>query len=259
MQGRRVALAAALLTLVGVARAGMPSDASCIVLDCASGMRLSWATNATHLLASMEVRGQGWVSVGFSAGGSNPMVSFGDAEDGAGAGDTKGSDIIVGWVDAEGEGHVRDYHALEHEQPTLDVRQDVALEGSSNVGGLLRIDFARRLDTGDGEEDRVVDVDGGAQPLIWAFNPERDAQPDGNGNGYGKHFALGRGAVNVDWTAQGTCGGAASASADGSIDSSGGDADDADADDGDAANASRRPYASSTAVCAPTAVRGLPM
>lgn len=114
-----------------------------------------------------------------------------------------GSDVIMGWVDEDGVGFVRDFHVAQYETPTLDAQQDVSLESASTEYGMLRIAFSRRLDTGDPEDRPIVlDDSGSNQPLIWAFNPHDDAKPsDATSLEFEQHHFQGMGAVDLEWGA----------------------------------------------------------
>lgn len=124
-----------------------------------------------------------------------------------GNGEGIGADIFVGWVDADGAGHIRDYstYTLQKVQPTLDGEgddqqgtQDVTLEFAEvDSTGQTTIGFSRAVDTGDNHRDRPIRTDG-PMHLLWAYNAVVGAMQSNDGARFVKHETVTRGHVELD-------------------------------------------------------------
>ncbi|XP_055346152.1 DBH-like monooxygenase protein 2 homolog [Paramacrobiotus metropolitanus] len=95
----------------------------------------------------------GWFGLGLSPSGS-----------------MRGADILVGWIDENGKGHIEDRYAPDFIEPTLDPQQDWTLEGSVRQDGNLIFRMSRKLNTCDKQNDVPINtID--TMRLIYASNP----------------------------------------------------------------------------------------
>jgi len=127
-------------------------------LDPEENYKLYWsvkdADKSIHF--AVEVNTTGWVGFGISAGLSGSM---------------KGADIVIGWVDSKGKGHLQDYHGPDGKNgwPILDKKQDYNLVGSSESNSFTVLKFKRKLVTCD-KEDRDIPL--GTNKVIYAFGKD---------------------------------------------------------------------------------------
>jgi len=103
-----------------------------------------------ELEMKMTANGTGWIGVGFSEDSS--MSS---------------TDIVMGGVDASGNGYLIDTWASDRSSPGVDTSQDYVLVSSSEIAGSTIIEFTRSLNTGD-LDDYDLD-DGVGMYLLWAM------------------------------------------------------------------------------------------
>ena len=73
--------------------------------------------------------------------------------------------MIVGWVDADGNGQLIDTWSDNQEQPLGDTESNVVLLEATEQGGATNIKFERLIDTGDAAQDVAVRT--GAVLLQW--------------------------------------------------------------------------------------------
>jgi len=127
-------------------------------LDPEENYKLYWsvkdADKSIHF--AVEVNTTGWVGFGISAGLSGNM---------------KGADLVVGWVDSQGKGYLKDYHGKQDENtwPILDKKQDYDFVGSSESNSVTVLRFKRKLVTCD-NEDRDIPL--GTVKVIYAFGKD---------------------------------------------------------------------------------------
>ncbi|MGB3944919.1 MAG: DOMON domain-containing protein [Methanothrix sp.] len=130
-----------------------------------------WKNDAETLY--MAIRGEtgGWVSIGF-----DPSVWMKDA------------DIVIGYVDDEGEVYARDAYSTGNYGPhppdtDLGGTDDLLEYGGSEKDGFTVIEFKRKMETGD-EFDRAF-RSGETVNIIWGMSdsddPERRHQRAGKG------------------------------------------------------------------------------
>ena len=133
---------------------------------------LYWKKDLEYIYMAMQETATGWVSVGFQ-----PKPE--DRKEGA--------DMVLGWV-ADGETFIFDLystgtfgpHPLDTDRGGTD---DILEFGGSEVDGVTTIEFQRRLNTGDGNDERIVS---GTNLIIWAFGPSDDLFKGHDGDGYGE-------------------------------------------------------------------------
>eukprot|EP00795_Rhopilema_esculentum_P003452 gene3452-1831_t len=144
-------------------------------LDPKESYKLYWsvkdADKSIHFAA--EVKTTGWVAFGISAGLSGSM---------------KGADIVVGWVDSKGKGHLKDYHGPSYGNgwPIEDKKQNYDYVGSSETNGVTVLKFKRKLVTCD-KEDRDIPL--GTSKVIYAHGPT---------DTFSKHRTSDRGARSIN-------------------------------------------------------------
>ncbi|XP_065055869.1 DBH-like monooxygenase protein 1 [Rhopilema esculentum] len=144
-------------------------------LDPKESYKLYWsvkdADKSIHFAA--EVKTTGWVAFGISAGLSGSM---------------KGADIVVGWVDSKGKGHLKDYHGPSYGNgwPIEDKKQNYDYVGSSETNGVTVLKFKRKLVTCD-KEDRDIPL--GTSKVIYAHGPT---------DTFSKHQTNDRGARSIN-------------------------------------------------------------
>jgi hypothetical protein len=142
----------------------------------------------------MSAVSRGYVAVGLSAGGSNPMVSSGQGP----------SDIIMGWYDpASATVQVQDYFATAYAQPTMDFSSDVSLVaggGYNASSGVLSVPWFRALSTGDEPYDRPI-TPGTPQVVLWALNRNPGAVTSPDGSSFLQHEVRSRGYATINFGA----------------------------------------------------------
>lgn len=165
------------------ARAAPPAAyARCRVLDCATNTTLSWTLDAARSrllarVATLRAAPDGYVALGLSAGGANPMV-------GSGAAQPTDFWVFAAPTAANGNaasapnGSALDASGASYAPPTLDAAQDLALEApaawapQSQARGTLSFDFSRALTTAEAAAlgaDRAVPASSAATTLVWAL------------------------------------------------------------------------------------------
>lgn len=124
--------------------------------------QLKWAADDSNwLTVEMSAVAPGYVSIGFSPdGGMN------------------NSDIVMGWVDAEGKAQLKDLHGIGNTKPKEDPIQNYELLNGDEKEGRTRIQFRRRWNTCDDAKDWRLD---GSYKLIWAHNKEDPKLADDDG------------------------------------------------------------------------------
>lgn len=100
-------------------------------------MHLSWAVDAASEVLTLEVSAIGSAFVGVGFGGS-----------------MNSTDMVIGWVFANGTAGAGDFYSFGHEHPKLDTtlpggHDDVTLVSGSRVGNTTTYRVTRKLDTGD--------------------------------------------------------------------------------------------------------------
>jgi hypothetical protein len=133
---------------------------------------LYWKSDSDNIYMAMQAAAAGWISVGFQ-----PQPE--DRKDGA--------DMVLGWV-ADGETFIFDLYSTGTFGPhpldtNLDGTDDILEFGGSESGSVTTIEFKRRLNTGDGNDERIV---AGTNLIIWAFGPNDDLFKGHDGDGYGE-------------------------------------------------------------------------
>jgi len=102
---------------------------------------------------TMEMRGpgKGYISVGLSPdGGMN------------------NSDIVMGWIDAEGKAQLKDLHGVGNTKPKEDPEQNYELISGEQSDSETIIRFRRRWANCDTTHDRALET--GDYKIIWAYN-----------------------------------------------------------------------------------------
>jgi len=127
-------------------------------LDPEEDFKLYWSVKDTDksMHFAVEVNTTGWVGFGISAGLSGSM---------------KGADMVVGWVDSQGKGHLQDYHGQEAKngRPILDRNQDYSLVGSYESNSVTVLKFTRKIITCD-KDDRDISLV--TTKVIYAFGKD---------------------------------------------------------------------------------------
>ncbi|MDF0589579.1 DOMON domain-containing protein [Candidatus Methanocrinis natronophilus] len=130
-----------------------------------------WKNDAETLYMAIKGETGGWVSIGF-----DPSVWMRDA------------DIVIGYVDDEGEVYARDAYSTGNYGPhppdtDLGGTDDLLEYGGSEKDGFTVIEFKRKMETGD-EFDRAL-RSGETVNIIWGISysddPERRHQRAGKG------------------------------------------------------------------------------
>ena len=129
------------------------------------GFTLAWAIHGGDIEMELTLNASAYVALGFGGG----MSSF-----------NGGTDMIIGYVDANGTAHAGDYWSTGHTKP----QQDTQLGGSNDVtvlgGGLIwstgadgglvprmTVRFRRKLSTGD-KFDAIINTSASV-PIIYAW------------------------------------------------------------------------------------------
>ncbi|XP_064397923.1 DBH-like monooxygenase protein 1 homolog [Halichondria panicea] len=124
------------------------------------GYTLHWSFNVEEqsIRFAVNVSTTGWVGLGLSPTGGMPN-----------------SDIVIGWVNNEGQAFLNDRFATAQSLPTVDVSQDWILEAGEQVDGFTVLAFRRDWVTCDTAQDRDIRVD--TVRVIFSWN---DADPVGD-------------------------------------------------------------------------------
>ena len=117
---------------------------------------LHWSIEGDTISIGMVGRTEGYVSVGF-----DPESRM------------KGADMIIGWVEEDGDVIVFDTYGEGETGPHPNDEEnrgtyDILALGGSQSGGTTTIEFQRKLDTGD-QKDKPISRDGETR-IIWALS-----------------------------------------------------------------------------------------
>lgn len=127
--------------------------------------KLFWKTlENDEIQFELHCRTLGWIGFGLSPNGG-----------------MAGSDIMIGWVDSNGNGHLKDTHAISKSAPLVDDVQDWHLIEATEKKGYTILKVKRKLRTCDSND---IEIKMETQRLIFAwsnFDPE-------NNNGWTYHF-----------------------------------------------------------------------
>eukprot|EP00112_Aurelia_sp_Birch-Aquarium-sp1_P005363 Seg1607.2 transcript_id=Seg1607.2/GoldUCD/mRNA.D3Y31 product="DBH-like monooxygenase protein 1" protein_id=Seg1607.2/GoldUCD/D3Y31 len=142
--------------LIFIVRANLSSKYDhAAYLDVNENFKVYWSVKdvdkAVHF--AVEVKTTGWVGFGISKGL---------------AGNMKGADMCVGWVDKSGKAHIEDFHgvATKNTKPVKDTQQDYELVGGSESNGVTVLEFKRNLVTCDSKD---LDIPIGTSKVIYAY------------------------------------------------------------------------------------------
>lgn len=124
-----------------------------LLLDVPGQFHLAWIPREHDILFQMSAQTRGSLAIGFSPNGG-----------------MAGADIIMAWVDANGNIVFHDRHAKTTLSPEIDQSQDCSLIGGYENDTHTVIQFSRPWDTCDPDQDLVLGSD--TVRLIWAFHPE---------------------------------------------------------------------------------------
>jgi len=122
------------------------------VLDKDDKVHLSWRPDHDGITFRYTVATHGYIGLGFSPGGG-----------------MHGADIVLGWVDTNGQVHLTDRHAVGNNVPYLDTSQDYSLDWGYENETHTVIQFHRVWDTCD-DQDLILGHD--TVRLIWAFSED---------------------------------------------------------------------------------------
>ncbi|XP_047476487.1 DBH-like monooxygenase protein 1 [Penaeus chinensis] len=106
------------------------------VLDQRGDFHLLWTPGEQDVVFEIQVATRGYVGLGFSPNGG-----------------MKGADIVLGWVDAQGDVHTHDRYATGMMIPVIDDSQDVEILGGYENETHTVLRFARPWNTCDKEHD----------------------------------------------------------------------------------------------------------
>ncbi|KAJ8300644.1 hypothetical protein KUTeg_022163, partial [Tegillarca granosa] len=121
-------------------------------LDKDENFILYWKTNTTHITFEAHVKTRGYVGFGISPNGK--MYP---------------SDVVVGWIEADGTPHFQDCHTVGHVAPVADQSQDwKLLHGEENNFG-TSLKFVRPLKSCDSDDLEITDD---TVHLIYAYHPD---------------------------------------------------------------------------------------
>ncbi len=133
-------------------------------LDPDETFRLFWSVKdgEKSISLAVEVKTTGWVGFGISQGLSGSM---------------KGADIVIGWVDSTGKGHISDRYATSNSMPLVDGKQDYELIAASQDKGITVMKFKRKLKTCDKNDN---DIPLGTAKVIYAYGKTDDVKYHGS-------------------------------------------------------------------------------
>ncbi|RNA26714.1 DBH monooxygenase -like protein [Brachionus plicatilis] len=112
----------------------------------------------------LHCRTTGWVGFGISPNGG-----------------MSGSDIMIGWIDSDGNAHLKDTHAISKSAPLVDDVQNWELLDASENEGYTILKVKRKLRTCDNDD---IEIRMETQRLIFAWS---DSDPEGE-HGWTYHF-----------------------------------------------------------------------
>lgn len=142
------------------------------VLDMMGKYTLHWGITNTTLELKVVANATGWVAFGLSPTGG-----------------MKGSDIVMGWINADGSKSFTDRHAPENDVPVIDPIQSYTLLELSEANGRTTMRFSRSLAVCDDKDALLL----GTARVIFAFS---DVKPV---NGVPqKHAAMNRGTRSIN-------------------------------------------------------------
>ncbi len=135
-------------------------------LDPDENYQLFWSVKDTDktMNIAVKVNTTGWVGFGISRGLSGSM---------------KGADVVIGWVDSNGKGHISDRHATSNSMPLVDNKQDYELIGASQDSGSTILKFKRKLETCDKND---LEIPLGTTKVIYAYGQSDDIKYHGSSN-----------------------------------------------------------------------------
>jgi hypothetical protein len=142
------------------------------VMDMMGKYTLHWGITNTTLELKVVVNATGWVAFGLSPTGG-----------------MKGSDIVMGWINADGSKSFSDRFAAENDVPVLDPVQSYQLLELSEANGRTTMRFSRSLATCDDKDALLL----GTARVIFAFS---DVKPVGGVPS--KHATMNRGTRSVN-------------------------------------------------------------
>lgn len=87
------------------------------------------------------------------------------------SGQMKGADMIIGWIDSQGNKHFTDRHAMGHRIPLIDKHQDYNLISMFEKYGSTTIVFSRKINLCNDDDFRI---NGNTMRVLYAWN---DADP----------------------------------------------------------------------------------
>jgi len=122
---------------------------------------------------------------------TNGYVAIGLSPDGGMA----NSDIVLGWVDQNGQAQLKDMYGIGNTKPKEDPSQDYELLSGVESGGRTTIRFRRRWNLCDSANDRSFE--NGVLKMIWAYNNEDPKLADEDGVFRPPYHFSSRGAKDV--------------------------------------------------------------
>ena len=127
--------------------------------------KLFWKTlENDEIQFELHCRTNGWLGFGLSPNGG-----------------MAGSDIMIGWVDSNGNGHLQDTHAISKSAPLIDNKQDWHLIEAMEKKGYTVLKVKRKLRTCDSDD---IEIKMETQRLIFAWS---NSDPENN-NEWTYHF-----------------------------------------------------------------------
>jgi hypothetical protein len=152
--------------IISVTASPPASYSKCRILDCTTNTTFSWTLSTTTLFGKISTKrahSDGYISLGLSSGGLNPMISSGTIQP---------TDF---WIFTSSVG-VLDAKGSTYTSPILDASQDILLEApflfDTNTNH-LSFEFSRSFLTQDSislGDDRDISLTS-LSTLLWALNP----------------------------------------------------------------------------------------
>ncbi|XP_042889305.1 DBH-like monooxygenase protein 1 [Penaeus japonicus] len=121
------------------------------VLDQRGNFHMLWTPREKDIAIEIQVATHGYVGLGFSPNGG-----------------MKGADIVLGWVDSQGNLHAHDRHAIGNMIPIIDDSQDIEVLGGYENETHTVLRFSRPWNTCDKEHDFHLTSD--TIRVIWAYS-----------------------------------------------------------------------------------------
>ncbi|XP_018017865.1 DBH-like monooxygenase protein 1, partial [Hyalella azteca] len=122
-----------------------------VQLDKYGNFVMKWNPDKDHVEIQVEVRTQGYVGIGFSPSGG-----------------MRGADIILGWVDDDGQPYLSDRHGTGDKTPVVDASQDVTLMSGRRNATHTTLRFSRPWVTCDDLHD--LPITSSTMRVIWAYD-----------------------------------------------------------------------------------------